>query len=168
MADPARGGFTSVGAVACRTARSTARLDRAEPARRQRLLLRQQAPARSFVEVAQIEALLRAARLLDREQRKLEWRDVRAIRASDERATRLASRSIIARSEGCAIGIADPTASRPKADGGRAGGAEAAPKTGTGGSVAFVPRVGDDRRTPRRRDRPLVAGSHNPQSEVDA
>jgi integrase len=49
-------------------------------------------PRRPFLEVAQIEALLRAARLLDREQRKLEWRDVRAIRESGERATRLAAR----------------------------------------------------------------------------
>ena len=54
--------------------------------------LPQNAPRRSFLEVAQVEALLHAARLLDGEQRKLEWRDVRAIRASDERATRLAAR----------------------------------------------------------------------------
>jgi integrase len=54
--------------------------------------LPQNAPRRSFLEIAQIEALLRAAHLLDGEQRKLEWRDVRAIRESDERATRLAAR----------------------------------------------------------------------------
>ena len=52
----------------------------------------QNAPRRSFLEVAQVEALLQAARLIDGEQRKLEWRDVRAIRESDERATRLAGR----------------------------------------------------------------------------
>jgi integrase len=54
--------------------------------------LPQNAPRRSFLEVAQVEALLQAARLIDGEQRKLEWRDVRAIRESDERATRLADR----------------------------------------------------------------------------
>jgi hypothetical protein len=54
--------------------------------------LPQSAPARSFLEVSQVEALLNAARLLDGEQRRLEWRDVRAIRESDEPATRLASR----------------------------------------------------------------------------
>jgi integrase len=54
--------------------------------------LPENAPQSSFLEVAQIEALLRAARLLDGEQRKLEWRDVRAIRDCDERATRLAAR----------------------------------------------------------------------------
>jgi integrase len=48
-------------------------------------------PARSFLEIAQVEALFEAAALLDREQRKLEWRDVRAIRASDDSATRLAA-----------------------------------------------------------------------------
>lgn len=40
----------------------------------------------------QVEALFDAARLLDAEQRKPEWRDVRAIRDSDERATTLAAR----------------------------------------------------------------------------
>jgi integrase len=53
--------------------------------------LPQRAPRRSFLEVAQVEALLDAARMLDREQRKLEWRNVRAIRESDEPATRLAA-----------------------------------------------------------------------------
>lgn len=38
--------------------------------------LPQKAPRRSFLEVGQVEALLDAARMLDREQRKLEWRDV--------------------------------------------------------------------------------------------
>ena len=54
--------------------------------------LPQNAPRRSFLEVAQVDALLEAARLLDGEQRKLEWRDVRAIRESDQPATRLAGR----------------------------------------------------------------------------
>jgi hypothetical protein len=54
--------------------------------------LSQPAPARSFLEVSQIAALLQAAHLLDGEQRKLEWRAVRAIRESDEAATRLATR----------------------------------------------------------------------------
>jgi integrase len=54
--------------------------------------LPQNTPRRSFLEVAQVEALLQAARLLDGEQRKLEWHDVRAIRESDEPATRLAGR----------------------------------------------------------------------------
>jgi hypothetical protein len=54
--------------------------------------LPQNAPRRSFLEVAQVEARLQAALLLDGEQRKLEWRDVRAIRESDEPATRLAGR----------------------------------------------------------------------------
>jgi integrase len=44
------------------------------------------------LEVAQVAALLDAARLLDREQRKLEWRDVRTIRGSDQAATELARR----------------------------------------------------------------------------
>jgi hypothetical protein len=42
--------------------------------------------------VSQIEAVLQAAHLLDGEQRKLEWRDVRVIRQSDEPTTRLARR----------------------------------------------------------------------------
>lgn len=54
--------------------------------------LPEKAPPRSFLEIAQVDALFEAAGLLDREQRKLEWRDVRAIRASDESATRLAVR----------------------------------------------------------------------------
>lgn len=49
-------------------------------------------PARTFLEVSQIGALLQAAHLLDGEQRKLDWRDVRAIRESGEPATRLGSR----------------------------------------------------------------------------
>jgi integrase len=53
--------------------------------------LPQKAPRRSFLEVGQIEALLDAARMLDREQRKLEWRDVGAIRESDDPATSLAA-----------------------------------------------------------------------------
>jgi hypothetical protein len=53
--------------------------------------LPQKAPRRSFLEVGQVEALLDAARMLDREQRKLEWRDVRAIRESGDPATRLAA-----------------------------------------------------------------------------
>jgi integrase len=52
--------------------------------------LPQPAPARSFLEVSQVAALLQAAHRLDAEQRKLEWRDVRAIRESDEPASRLA------------------------------------------------------------------------------
>jgi hypothetical protein len=54
--------------------------------------LPEKTPSRSFVQVAQLEALFEAASLLDREQRKLQWRDVRAIRASDKSATRLAAR----------------------------------------------------------------------------
>jgi integrase len=53
--------------------------------------LPQKVPRRSFLEVGQVEALLDAARMLDREQRKLEWRDVRAIRESDDPATSLAA-----------------------------------------------------------------------------
>jgi integrase len=53
--------------------------------------LRTEAPRRSFLELSQVEALIDAARLLDREQRRLEWRDVRAIRASEATATRLAA-----------------------------------------------------------------------------
>ena len=47
--------------------------------------LRTEAPRRSFLELSQVEALVDAARLLDQEQRRLEWRDVRAIRASERR-----------------------------------------------------------------------------------
>jgi integrase len=54
--------------------------------------LRTETPNRSFLELAQIESLLDAARLLDQEQRRLEWRDVHAIRASSEPATALAGR----------------------------------------------------------------------------
>jgi len=54
--------------------------------------LRTETPNRSFLELVQIEALLDAARLLDEEQRRLEWRDVHAIRASSEPATALAGR----------------------------------------------------------------------------
>jgi integrase len=54
--------------------------------------LPEKAPTRSFLQVAQVAALLDAARLLDREQRKLEWRDVRSIRGSDQAATELARR----------------------------------------------------------------------------
>src|SRR5215217_2672162 len=68
------------------------RLDRAEPAGRLRLLPAAERAPEVVLEIAQIEALLRAAHLLDGEQRKLEWRDVRAIRESDERVTRLAAR----------------------------------------------------------------------------
>jgi integrase len=52
--------------------------------------LPERSPPRSFLEIAQVEAVFEAASLLDREERKLEWRDVGAIRASDEPATRLA------------------------------------------------------------------------------
>jgi integrase len=54
--------------------------------------LRSQAPERSFLEVAQLAALLEAARELDQDQRRLEWRDVRAIRATSEAGTRLAAK----------------------------------------------------------------------------
>ena len=54
--------------------------------------LRSEAPNRSFLEVPQIGAVLDAARQLDDEQRPLAWRDVRAIRSSEEPATRLAAR----------------------------------------------------------------------------
>jgi integrase len=54
--------------------------------------LRPAAPRRSFLEVPQIMAVLDAARQLDQAQRPLDWRDVRAIRASAEPATRLAAR----------------------------------------------------------------------------
>jgi integrase len=54
--------------------------------------LRSGAPTRSFLEVPQITAVLDAARQLDQEQRPLDWRDVRAIRGSEEPATRLAAR----------------------------------------------------------------------------
>ena len=53
--------------------------------------LRSAAPTRSFLEVPQIVAVLDAARQLDEEQRRLEWRDVCAIRSSEEPATRLAA-----------------------------------------------------------------------------
>lgn len=52
--------------------------------------LRAQTPKRSFLEVPQIVALFDAADELDKEQRRLEWRDVCKIRASEEPATRLA------------------------------------------------------------------------------
>jgi hypothetical protein len=68
------------------------RLDRGEPAGRLRLLPAAEHATEILLEAAQVEALLQAARLLDGEQRKLEWRDVRAIRESDEPATRLAGR----------------------------------------------------------------------------
>ena len=54
--------------------------------------LRSAAPTRSFLEVPQIMAVLDAARQLDQQQRPLDWRDVRAIRRSEEPATRLATR----------------------------------------------------------------------------
>lgn len=52
--------------------------------------LKAQAPKRSFLQVAQIDALFDAAREVDKERRRLEWRDINAIRASNEPATRLA------------------------------------------------------------------------------
>jgi integrase len=52
--------------------------------------LRAQCPKRSFLEVPQIAALFDASDELDKEQRRLEWRDVRGIRSSEEPATRLA------------------------------------------------------------------------------
>jgi integrase len=54
--------------------------------------LRSGAPNRSFLENPQILAVLEAARRLDQEQRPLDGRDVRAIRGSDEPATRVAAR----------------------------------------------------------------------------
>jgi integrase len=54
--------------------------------------LRSGAPNRSFLEIPQLMAVLEAARQLDQEQRPIDWRDVRAIRSSDEPATRLAAR----------------------------------------------------------------------------
>jgi integrase len=54
--------------------------------------LRSQSPRRSFLELAQVMALLEAAQELDREQRRLEWRDVRTIRSSPEPATWLAEK----------------------------------------------------------------------------
>lgn len=54
--------------------------------------LRSESPRRSFLEIPQLMALLEAARELDREQLRLEWRDVRTIRDSQEPATRLAAR----------------------------------------------------------------------------
>jgi integrase len=54
--------------------------------------LRSESPKRSFLEIPQIIALLEAARELDLEQLRLEWRDVCAIRASQEPATRLAQK----------------------------------------------------------------------------
>jgi integrase len=54
--------------------------------------LRSAAPTRSFLEVPQIMAVLDAARQLDREQLAFDWREVRAIRSSDEPATHIAAR----------------------------------------------------------------------------
>jgi integrase len=54
--------------------------------------LRSRAPSRSFLEIPQVMAVLAAARQLDQEQRPLDWRDVRAIRDSDEPASRIAPR----------------------------------------------------------------------------
>lgn len=54
--------------------------------------LRSESPQRSFLEIPQILALVEAARELDFEQLRLEWRDIRAIRSSKERATRLAQK----------------------------------------------------------------------------
>jgi hypothetical protein len=69
-----------------------ARLDRAEPAGRLRLLPAAGRAREVVPGGPEVEALLQAARLLDADQRKLEWRDVRAIRESEEPATRLAGR----------------------------------------------------------------------------
>ena len=49
------------------------------------------APKRSFLQVDEIQAVLQAARDVEREQRGLDWDDVRAIRASDAPNTRLAA-----------------------------------------------------------------------------
>jgi integrase len=54
--------------------------------------LRARSAKRSFLELPQILALFDAARALDDEQRRLEWRDVDAIRASTDPATRIASK----------------------------------------------------------------------------
>jgi site-specific recombinase XerD len=54
--------------------------------------LRSESPKRSFLEIPQIIALVEAAKELDLEQLRLEWRDVRAIRSSQEPATRLAQK----------------------------------------------------------------------------
>lgn len=48
------------------------------------------APPRSFLEMVQIEALLDAARMLDRDQHELAWRNVCAIRADGRPATQVA------------------------------------------------------------------------------
>lgn len=52
--------------------------------------LKAQAPKRSFLQVAQISALFDAARELDKERRRLDWRDINTIRSSSEPATKLA------------------------------------------------------------------------------
>lgn len=54
--------------------------------------LDQAAPARSYLEPPQIVAVIDAARELDADERKLEWRDVREIRATDESASALGRR----------------------------------------------------------------------------
>jgi len=54
--------------------------------------LKARSAKRSFLELPQILALFGAARELDREQRRLEWRDVHAIRSSKEPATRVAAK----------------------------------------------------------------------------
>ena len=46
-------------------------------------------PSRSYLELEQVVAVIEAARELDAEERKLEWWDVRAIRASDDTASAL-------------------------------------------------------------------------------
>ena len=46
-------------------------------------------PARSYLQLSQVLAVVEAARLLDAEERKLEWRDVWAIRATNDPATQL-------------------------------------------------------------------------------
>jgi integrase len=54
-------------------------------------MVRADAPKRSFLQVDEIQAVLQAARDIEREQRGLDWDDVRAIRASQAPNTRLAA-----------------------------------------------------------------------------
>jgi integrase len=60
------------------------------PADDRDLLVRAAAPSRSYLEVAQLAALLEAAELIERDAQGLSWEQVRAIRASSAPATSLA------------------------------------------------------------------------------